>query len=93
MITQQHLQIFMRFGGDADMFSRAATEEERAAMPEGEVWTDIERILSSLVLLERGLVAPAYADEIIASLKRLATDPSVAEEVRRMAREQSQHPR
>ena len=93
MITQRQLRIFMRFGGDADMFSRAATEEERAAMPGGEVWADIECLLSSLVLLERGLVAPAYADEIVASLKRLAADPSVAEEIRRIAREQSQHPR
>jgi len=92
MITQRHLQIFMRFDGDVDMFSRAATEEDRAEIPEGDVWADIERLLSSLVLLERGLVAPAYADEILASLKRLAADESVAEEIRRIARTQAIRP-
>ena len=89
MITQRYLQIFMRFDGDVDMFSRAASDEDRAAMPEGDVWADIERLLSSLVLLERGLVATAYADEILASLKRLAADESVAEEIRRIARTQA----
>jgi hypothetical protein len=92
MITQRHLQIFMRFGGDVDMFSRAATDDERAAMPEGNAWADIERLLSSLVRVDRGLVAPAYADEILASLKSFAADESVAEEIRRIARKQAGRP-
>jgi hypothetical protein len=89
LITHRHLQIFLRFDGDIDMFSRAATREEREAVPEDEVWANIERILSSLVLVERGLVAPTYADEIVATLKRLAADDSVAEEIRRVARKQA----
>lgn len=75
MITERKFEIFQRFAGDEDGWSRAGCPggeefEERD-------WNDIRNLLQELTPLKKGLVSPEYAKRIHQRLDTLSASPQV----------------
>jgi hypothetical protein len=79
------LEIYARFDGDVDGFSRGGSELEKAEMPDP-AWGRISSLLQSLGLVDRGLAAPTFAADLDASLADLGVDPAMKQEMLRMLR-------
>ena len=77
MITAPKLDIYRKFDGDDDGWSRAGC-------PGGEMfadgdWVEIRNLLQELSLLKRGVTSADYAERIRQKLSAVTSDASVAE--------------
>jgi len=80
MITSKGIAVYERFCGDLETFSRVPSDID------GSEWDEIDHLISSLVLVERGLAAASYAREVADEVKRLAVEPGVADSLLWIAR-------
>jgi len=60
VITLEMLSIYERYGGDADTYARAAGQADRTALSDDD-WSRIDTLVQDLILVVRGLAAPAFA--------------------------------
>jgi hypothetical protein len=86
MITRKGIAVYERFGGDYETFCRVPSDIDDTE------WNEIDRLLSALVLVERGLAGPAYVQEVMEAVKRLAVESEVADSLVRIARTQARRP-
>jgi hypothetical protein len=83
MITEAGLNVYVKFEGDADGFSRCATADDRRVMNE-ETWHSIAVLLQEVAVLGSGLVDPIYKQIIDAKILAQAASPRVAERIRKL---------
>ncbi len=71
MITDRKVELYIKFGGDDDMWQRAASEQNQRSISSKE-WSEIGQMASELLMLENDLISQKYKEEIqerIASTK------------------------
>lgn len=84
MISETMLDIFAKFDGDIDGFSRSATAVERAVLDD-RMWYQISGLLQELGIVASGLASPAFKDIIEARILAESSTPGVAERLRQLA--------
>ena len=83
-ISLEQLRIFAKYHGDADGFSRMASDLERATMRH-DVWSRIDLLVQSLTLIDRNLAAPEFIRETVDLLRTSAESPEVEDAIRHLA--------
>jgi hypothetical protein len=84
MITAEKLKVYEAWGGDPDMWARAARKRDRDILS-SEDWRLIEKLIREVTLVERNLAADDYARQIEVNLKAGTADASVAARIRVLA--------
>lgn len=69
MITKDQIDIFLKYNGDADGFSRCATNLEKDEMPD-KIWSLIDNIVFDLYLLNSNLASKEMAKSITDKLEK-----------------------
>jgi hypothetical protein len=67
-ITARVLDLFVRFGGDMDMLSRAGTAMEKRAVDDQQ-WRCIDELLQEAFLLQNDRATSEYREQILKRLK------------------------
>ena len=63
MITIEKLKVYKNYDGDIDSWARSARKHEKAAIDNRE-WYLIDRLIQDLKLIDKGLAADSYANEV-----------------------------
>lgn len=66
--TLEQYQIYLRYRGDEDGFSRVATDEERRTMA-GVKWSDVTNLLQGLDMVRKGLASAEFEEDILARIR------------------------
>lgn len=81
MITSEKLDIYKRFDGDIDGFARGGSKKDCAKISDQE-WTQIDRMVSALKIINEGLASESFKEEKNKELEALAPDPEVQNRLR-----------
>lgn len=84
MISETMLNIFAKFDGDIDGFSRGGNAVERTILDD-RMWYQISALLQEVGIVASGLASPAFTDSIEARLLAESSTPRVAERIRELA--------
>lgn len=63
MITNRHIEIYKKYGGDGDGLIRCATPEEKKIMDYNS-WSLIENLLQDLFLIKKGISSLSFTESI-----------------------------
>ena len=77
VITLPKFDLYRRYGGDIDGWTRHRNDDERATMTDAD-WAAIDELLQRLHVVKGGLASPAYEAQTRALLAECAPDPAVA---------------
>jgi hypothetical protein len=64
-VTFEQYQIYLRYRGDEDGFSRVATDEEKRTMA-GVNWSDVTNLLQGLNMVRKGLASANFEADVVA---------------------------
>ena len=67
MITKEKLKIYQSYKGDIDGWSRFAKGRQKEIFGDSD-WSLIEGLIQDIKLVDRGLAANSYADDLITKL-------------------------
>lgn len=84
MISETMLNIFAKFDGDIDGFSRGGTAVERTNFDE-RMWCQIDALIQEVAIVASGLASPAFTKSTEARLLAESSTPDVAERIRQLA--------
>lgn len=66
MITKEKIDIFLKYGKDADVLARIGTKKERELMNLD--WSTIDSFIQDIALIKSGISAKKYTEDIIRKL-------------------------
>ncbi len=84
MITKTKLKIFHRNDGDGDIWLRTSWWWQRKKMTP-EDWPLIEQLIQDLKLINKGLVATSYAENVYKKIRESCEDESTVKELEILA--------
>jgi hypothetical protein len=76
-VTFEQFQIYVRYRGDDDGFSRVATDEEKRAMV-GVNWINITNLLQDLSIVRKGLVSAEFEADTLARVRAAGLASTIA---------------
>ncbi|WP_300599143.1 hypothetical protein [Niabella sp.] len=84
MITLKHIEVYKKYDGDVDGFSRCAIAKKRMVMQNGD-WTRIESFIQDLVIIKKGLASKTFEQLTKNALENECVDSNVIQELKRIA--------
>jgi hypothetical protein len=84
MITEEMLDVYAKFNGDIDGFSRAGTAHERCVIND-EQWSELSAFLQELFLVKTGSASAEYAEKLNERLTQLSASSKVKERLWKLA--------
>lgn len=83
MITRDKLNIYKKYNGNGDAWARSGRKKERAIM-EDKDWSMIERFIQDLKLIEKGLAAEVYINDVHNRMTDNCDSTETIEEIKAM---------
>lgn len=85
MITQAHIEIYMKYEGDGDGFIRCSTLKEKTIM-NYKHWSLIDNFVQDLNLIEKGLASESFIKSVEEKIRENCDSEKTVEELKQMAR-------
>ena len=73
LLTVDQISVYKKYRGDEDGFSRVATSAEKSLM-RGVNWARVSDLVQSLSLVQRGIAAGPFAQEIKREVREVCAD-------------------
>ena len=83
MITKDKLNIYKKYSGDIDMWTRTGRKSELKLM-NGEDWGIIDELLQNLELIEKGLTSDSYGSQTLNKLNELCDSEGTKQKLKSM---------
>ena len=80
-ITEYHIELYKRVGGDVDHLQRIGTPEEQS-LENQNIIVLMEGIVADLEVIKNGIASNKYAEKINAKLKRVCANDNVNTQIR-----------
>lgn len=82
-ITQYHIELYKKVGGDADHLQRIGTSEEKSIANQNIIF-EMGELVSDLELIKNGKTSNQFEEEINIKLDKLCMDDSVINEMKKL---------
>jgi len=80
MITEEMLDIYSKFSGDIDGFTRTGSAHERSTISATQ-WLEIARLIQELHIVKASLASEQYSAQVEQSLSTAAATPGAKHKI------------
>lgn len=84
MITLRHIEIYKKYNGDGDGFTRCATFEEKAFM-DYKYWSIIENFMQDLIIIKNGLASNTFILSTNKKMEEIFDNKETIDTLKKMA--------
>lgn len=83
MITEYHIELYKRVGGDVDHLQRIGTSEEKS-LKNQDIIVKMTEIVAELELIKNGSASFEYTEKLNAKLRELCSDDNVIDQIKQL---------
>ena len=86
MLTKKKIRVFRKYKGDGDAWVRSFWPWNKKAMT-AEEWAMLSQLVSEFKLINNGLAADSYKEDVLEKARANCYDEETVEELKKLARE------